>query len=887
MPNSDSVVRRRRLKNDLAAYEIQLNNISLLRSAFNPAQHNRHYLERKVSTVESLVKSFTTKSDELRDDVYDEDEELSQLRGRLCQFIDLTDLTLSMLHRLIDQNPGCTEQLTPLPPMPPPTTPDSAANKKQTIALAATTEHAGPSDDGCPLCETAHNLHKCSEFHKLSPEVRLTQVNRFNRCTNCLSPRHNASKCRSGACRHCEQKHHTLLHTGELKPLQKTEPQAEPPSTPAAVTSPIPSLNDNSRRILKKTVLLCNQLKPHKKLPPLQDTVFGWIVGGLLASNAPRTVSLSAPPFSSHSNLQSEFWENEIGDGLKPTAPDKKLVTAQFIDTVNRQPDDRGAVIHPVITNSPQLSDLRPTAIGRLHASERRFAWDPAIKEAYSNCIDKYRRLERLKPLQRGTIAGGKQHFWPNHVIVGADRSTIKLREVSDGSAASSIGLSLNDRHRVGSTVSRNLLDNGLRFWTHRRAFTVSSEKMFHQNPMSEYQRRPRRLWEWTTDWDDPVHRTKPINWATFPKKLKSSKIKFDRCLVLAGECNSIPLISFCGYTVAHEACIRFRGVLASGAVSTNPMCSESNFAPLATPTTSRLELCGARLPSLPVAQIKRAIQTNFDHTIEPLPAIEIVAGQMFFVQRMLFSAEDKVVSDGHAVVNSPWVGGRSLHAATSFSFTHHLLLPVGQPITTTPVRHLFQKNGCFGRLTLVTIIKNQAFWPFGANGSVRTVPCDCVTCFKARPNATSPPMGDPSPSRITQCRHFQHAYIDIGKSMTLKNIRHASTHPRATKAMHQKMTFSATTAATQRLVSRHGPHHDMYIDTYTCCVGATPELKAIRVTNKTAKQTAVAYTAHPTQSSYHQPYRGRRICRNRSAANTIVSGQNRRSSYRRERNRA
>jgi Ca2+/H+ antiporter len=95
----------------------------------------------------------------------------------------------------------------------------------------------------------------------------------------------------------CEQKHHTLLHTSELKPLQKTELQAEPPSTPAAVTS----LKDSYRQILQKTVListavvvvydfqLCNQLKPHKKLPPLQDTVFGCIVGELLASNAPRT----------------------------------------------------------------------------------------------------------------------------------------------------------------------------------------------------------------------------------------------------------------------------------------------------------------------------------------------------------------------------------------------------------------------------------------------------------------------------------------------------------------------------------------------------------------------------------------------------------------------
>jgi Pao retrotransposon peptidase/Family of unknown function (DUF5641)/Protein of unknown function (DUF1759)/Putative peptidase (DUF1758)/Integrase zinc binding domain/Integrase core domain len=810
MPNSDGAVRRRRMKNCLAEYEKQLTNISQLRTTFNAAEHDRFYLRRKVGAIDSLVEAFTTKAEELRNDAYEEEVELSQLSDRTFQFNELADLTVSILRRYI-------EQVTPQPEQPPPppikirlpeislvnfdgnptewfnykesfcslvknnqdlddvqrllylkktligaatkvqssvdtfeslweavckrfelpriivnqhieellafkplreesaidlrrlldlvvknlraldkmdlvvdklgeqiviilvcgrlddetrkaldcflptdelpkwedvlnflekrcqtlesivrlkgssnkssgskTTP--ASRPKRTEALATTTENEDSSEATCPLCEKVHYLHRCSEFLKLSPEVRLIQVNRFNRCTNCLSPRHKVSECRSCACRHCKKKHHTLLHPGEPKSEDKTEPETEQPSTSASLASQVSTYNEKSHRILQKQVMLStvviivydfagtpyhcravldsasesnyitesffqtlklkkiplsmiagglnggttpvrkavtinlksrvsafstsldclvvpkiiprdlpakalqipdlkippkilladpqfgtpqpvdlligaewfyeihlkNQLKLHERLPPFQETVFGWVVGGLMASKEPRTTTFCALSLPTNSDLQNElkrFWEIESCDGPRPMTPEERLVEKHFTDTVRRQPDGRYIVNLPVKPNISKLGESRLIALRRLYALERRFVKDPIIKEAYTEFIDEYKRLGHMAPSGQTTNNGGKEYFLPHHAVVKPDSSTTKLRVVFDGSAASSTGLSLNDCLRVGPTIQQDLLDIVLRFRKHRYAFTADVGKMYRQILVTDEQR--------------------------------------------------------------------------------------------------------------------------------------------------------------------------------------------------------------------------------------------------------------------------------------------------------------------------------------------------------------------------------------------------------------
>jgi hypothetical protein len=76
----------------------------------------------------------------------------------------------------------------------------------------------------CPVCEKAHLIHQCPEFLNLTAESRLAQAKKLHLCFNCLNQNHSLTECRSGCCRHCHQKHYSLLHLGKIKtepPLNK------------------------------------------------------------------------------------------------------------------------------------------------------------------------------------------------------------------------------------------------------------------------------------------------------------------------------------------------------------------------------------------------------------------------------------------------------------------------------------------------------------------------------------------------------------------------------------------------------------------------------------------------------------------------------------------
>jgi hypothetical protein len=65
----------------------------------------------------------------------------------------------------------------------------------------------------CRLCNCDHRLYACSEFEALAAPERLQKVREMKLCENCLSPSHAIADCASKyACRHCHQRHHSLLH---------------------------------------------------------------------------------------------------------------------------------------------------------------------------------------------------------------------------------------------------------------------------------------------------------------------------------------------------------------------------------------------------------------------------------------------------------------------------------------------------------------------------------------------------------------------------------------------------------------------------------------------------------------------------------------------------
>ncbi|XP_017471613.1 PREDICTED: uncharacterized protein LOC108362964 [Rhagoletis zephyria] len=86
----------------------------------------------------------------------------------------------------------------------------SFLNNNRKVSLAT-------SSNGCLLCNSSqHAVAQCETFTSLSPSMRYKEAKKLQLCLNCLKAGHSLRNCRSGCCKHCSLKHHTLLHQGTL-----------------------------------------------------------------------------------------------------------------------------------------------------------------------------------------------------------------------------------------------------------------------------------------------------------------------------------------------------------------------------------------------------------------------------------------------------------------------------------------------------------------------------------------------------------------------------------------------------------------------------------------------------------------------------------------------
>ncbi|XP_062538371.1 uncharacterized protein LOC134206659 [Armigeres subalbatus] len=79
-----------------------------------------------------------------------------------------------------------------------------------------TVSHASmQSSNRCPFCgESQHSAFRCLRFLKMKVPERYEKVKKCGLCLNCFSSSHLVRFCTKGVCRHCQRRHHTLLHSG-------------------------------------------------------------------------------------------------------------------------------------------------------------------------------------------------------------------------------------------------------------------------------------------------------------------------------------------------------------------------------------------------------------------------------------------------------------------------------------------------------------------------------------------------------------------------------------------------------------------------------------------------------------------------------------------------
>ncbi len=114
-------------------------------------------------------------------------------------------------------------------------------------ATQSVTPKAKPQQQSskCATCRENHWLGRCSAFMAMSTDARNKLVREHKLCLNCFHPSHSVKQCSNKhSCRHCSQRHHTLLHREAVQ----SHPAPPTPVTAAPLTlAPVePSPADNS-----------------------------------------------------------------------------------------------------------------------------------------------------------------------------------------------------------------------------------------------------------------------------------------------------------------------------------------------------------------------------------------------------------------------------------------------------------------------------------------------------------------------------------------------------------------------------------------------------------------------------------------------------------------
>ena len=87
------------------------------------------------------------------------------------------------------------------------------SQKSSTSALCATT-HEGK----CVICYKNHGLKSCVSFLSLPVNERFRKAASKGLCFRCLEPGHRAEMCQKPPCKHCQGRHHSLLHHDSARP---------------------------------------------------------------------------------------------------------------------------------------------------------------------------------------------------------------------------------------------------------------------------------------------------------------------------------------------------------------------------------------------------------------------------------------------------------------------------------------------------------------------------------------------------------------------------------------------------------------------------------------------------------------------------------------------
>ncbi|XP_062557632.1 uncharacterized protein LOC134222502 [Armigeres subalbatus] len=219
-------------------------------------------------------------------------------------------------------------------------------------------------------------------------------------------------------------------------------------------------------------------------LPTLNDSVFGWIVSGMV-NDAGAVVQKSCytAMATGFEELINRFWSCEELETSNNYSPEEERCEEHFKRTVRISENGRYTVSYP--RNHDKLVELgesRDIVVRRLLWLERRLDRDPELHEQYKQFMVEYEQLGHMrKVVDTGKEGALQRCFLPHHPVVKQDSTTTKVRVVFDASSKTRSGTSLNDALLVGPVIQDDLRSIILRCRMVRIMLVADVEKMFRQ----------------------------------------------------------------------------------------------------------------------------------------------------------------------------------------------------------------------------------------------------------------------------------------------------------------------------------------------------------------------------------------------------------------------
>ncbi|GBM45351.1 hypothetical protein AVEN_172970-1 [Araneus ventricosus] len=247
----------------------------------------------------------------------------------------------------------------------------------------------------------------------------------------------------------------------------------------------------------------------------LQDSVFGYILGGSISS--PDNLNsnycgLICGAEELNSNLR-KFWEiEEIGNEL-PKSKENAICEEHYARTHRRDQTGKYTVTMPFKEHWSCLGYSRDIALNRLASLWTRLSRDQEYLKLYRDFLKEYEDLGHMTEI-RESVEPEVTYYMPHHGIYRPQKSTTKLRTVFNASTLTTSGKSLNSIQYNGGVIQDELFTLLVRFRKHIFAFTADIRQMYRRINIDESQRKLQRIL-WKEDVNKPI-KTYQLNTVTY-----------------------------------------------------------------------------------------------------------------------------------------------------------------------------------------------------------------------------------------------------------------------------------------------------------------------------------------------------------------------------------